>query len=110
MYRISDAVNGKPSWVMNSSAIWYYSNDMGRTSLHIGPRHHIGKNVAHIFDHNVTRGPDDSTNEWKYWNLKGDTVEADRNDIMVQSLIEKGRDYFNISIGYESVKLKSFCH
>ena len=69
------------------------SNGIGQTYLHIGPKNFIGKNVAHIFAHNVTRGPDDSKNEWKYRNLKGDSVYSDGDDIMVQSLVEKGRDY-----------------
>ena len=91
MYRISHVVNGKPSWIMNSCAIWYYSSDIGRTSLHIGSKYHIGKNISHISAPNVTRGPDDSNNEWNYKNLKGDLVKAGGNDVMVQSLVEKGR-------------------
>ena len=93
-YQISDVVNGKPSWIMNSHAIWYYNDD-----VNIGLKEFIGKNHAYIYASNVARGPDDSSNVWMYnTSSEKDYAKAGENDVRVQSLSEKGKNYFNFCV------------
>ena len=43
-YQLSDTVNGKPSWIKNSNAIWYNNKEQVDT-WHMGPKNVIGQNL-----------------------------------------------------------------
>ena len=109
-YLLSDTVNGKPSWIMGSSApgaIWYVHE---HKSWHIGPKTHIGQNIAS----KTSGGPDNSSNTWKYYNENMKWIISGTNDVSVQCTDEKataenekwspkkftafGRTFFDISI------------
>ena len=92
-YEISDVVNGKPSWIMGSCAIWYYSNDKYKAWI-IGSNEEKGNNMGSIYARFMaSRGPDDSNNVWRYYNhTGGKSVKVGENDLIVRSLFEKGRE------------------
>ena len=91
-YQLFDTVNGKPSWIMGSRAIWY-NNEQKFWS--IGLKCHLGQNRGYFFALYVSGGPDNSSNIWKYFNdnSSGDKwVTTDINDISIQCAAEKAID------------------
>ena len=89
-YQLSDTVNGKPSWIMNSHAIWY---DNGKVkSWIIGEKKDIGKNLAYIYALSVSEGPDDNSNIWRYTNDNLKWVKTDLKDVSIQCTAVKAID------------------
>ena len=64
LYKISDEINGKPSWVKSNLSIWYIpsGNNWG-----IGPLDRRGDDYAHIHAKNSFNGLTDNRNVWKYY-------------------------------------------
>ena len=108
-YQISDQfLNGKPTWFMNSYAIWY--ND---GLWLIGSNADLGKNLAMI-SCSTSQEPDASNNVWNYLNGKVEWVVDNGNYIRVQSVFDKvidtsakwspkkftafGKTFFDVSI------------
>ena len=86
-YQISDKfLNGKPTWFMNSYAIWYKCG-----FWHIGLKAKLGKNFSMI-SCSTSQDPDASNNVWEYVNLKSKWVIDNENDVSVQSVFDKAID------------------
>ena len=68
-YQLANSVNGKPSWINNSHAIWY--RDEGKNNLIIGQKGALGTAVAIFYAPNTSGGPDNCSNTWKYYDDEG---------------------------------------
>ena len=80
---MSTPVNGKPSWISSTNAIWYTPNDTDYWM--IGKLDDIGKNFGYIHSKGMFLGQ----NEWLYWN--GSELKTPKeNDIIVECVPREG--------------------
>ena len=81
LYEISDPINGKPTWILGSQAIWY---DSDYDKWRIGSLDSIGTNTCGITAKDDYEGLDDDNNVWKYYGGPDiGWVWADENDISI---------------------------
>ena len=78
MYQISDPINGKPSWISVSNAIWY-SLSFGWL---IGTLDAIGEDLCLIYAADDYGGLDDTNNQWNYYD-GSNWVSATSNEINI---------------------------
>ena len=82
-YEMSTSVNGKPSWISSTNAIWCNPND--NDYWMIGKLDDIGKNFGYIHSKGMFFGE----NEWLYWN--GSELKTPKeNDIIVECVAREG--------------------
>ena len=84
---MSTPVNGKPSWISSTNAIW--SNPKFPTYWVIGKLDDIGKDFGYIHANGMFFGHN-KTDEWCFWN--GSELEtATENDVIVECVARKGQ-------------------
>ena len=82
-YEMSTPVNGKPSWVSSTNAIWCIPSDTDYWI--IGKLDDIGKNFGYIH----SKGMFLVQKEWLYWN--GSELKTPKeNDIIVECVPREG--------------------
>ena len=82
-YEMSTPVNGKPSWISSTNAIWCAPNDTDNWV--IGKLDDIGKNIGYILSKGMFLGQ----NEWLYWN--GSELKTPKeNDVIVEYVAREG--------------------
>ena len=82
-YEMSTPVNGHPSWISSTNAIW--SNPDFPADWVIGKLDDIGKNFGYIHSKGMFLGQ----NEWLYWN--GSELKTPKeNDIIVECVPREG--------------------
>ena len=85
-YEMSTPVNGKPSWISSTNAIWCTSNDTDYWM--IGKLDDIEKNFGYIHSKGMFLGQ----NDWLYWN--GSELKTPKeNDIIVECVAREGESW-----------------
>ena len=85
-YEMSTPVNGHPSWISSTNAIW--SNPDFPADWVIGKLDDIGKGFGYIHSEGMFLGQ----NEWLYWN--GSELKTPKeNDIIVECVPREGESY-----------------
>ena len=85
-YEMSTPVNGKPSWISSTNAIWCTPNDTDYWM--IGKLDDIGKNSGYIHSKGMFWGQ----NEWLYSN--GSELKTPKeNDIIVECVAREGESW-----------------
>ena len=102
MYNV---VNGRPSWISATNAIW--SNPDNPTNWVIGKLEAIGTNFGYIHANGMFFGPK-KTDNWTFrYRIELTLNKMNKNDVIVECLFEKrerqnvfGTTYSNKSICY----------
>ena len=83
-YKISEIVNGKPSWKSGENAIWYAPVD---NNWLIGYLNKLGEDDGEFFAPNNYGGLTDNRNVWNYYNNTDSTwiTPSDSNDVIISS-------------------------
>ena len=82
-YEMSTPVNGKPSWISSTNAIWCTPDDTDYWI--IGKLDDIGTDFGYIHSEGMFLGQ----NEWLYWN--GSELKTPKeNDIIVECVAREG--------------------
>ena len=84
---MSDVVNGRPSWISATNAIW--SNPDNPTNWVIGKLEAIGTNFGYIHANGMFFGPK-KTDDWTFrYRIELTLNKMDKNDVIVECLFEK---------------------
>ena len=91
IYQRAGEVNGQPSWISSSSALWYNVNVLHTESdWMIGPLEYIGKDRGGISSHGgklMSSCPYNVPKDtWKYTSTTFKWIFADANDFSIECL------------------------
>ena len=85
---MSTFVNGHPSWISSTNAIW--SNPDNPTNWVIGKLEAIGTNFGYIHAYGMFFGPK-KTAMWSFrYRIELTLNKMNKNDVIVECLFEKG--------------------